>query len=210
MNSAPVGSGCGHGFFAWASCQGHTPGRESASTGTHIAKALRVVARRRGTTTPGGDLVVGQAASTGCAHRAKLCRTAPPAGPSRFQGRPKRRWPPTNRSLYCSGAAGDDGRKFAERPHRCRPRTAATCGGSGSVQRNTGQWCHQPGVFQGNRGQHKQRNLPVGLGLVFRVVRPRPRQRASHHAGLLVVEDLSRLVVLVDPRRPAARPADWP
>ena len=54
-----------------------------------------------------------------------------------------------------------------------------------------------PGEWSADRGEHEHRDLPVGLLLVLGVVGP-GRDRALPPRGLLVAEDLARLVVLGD------------
>src|SRR5262249_10309325 len=130
------------------------------------------------------------AASAGCVHLA-ACMTGPPAGP-RASGRPSHRWPPTAARCIAAGC-GVPRPKFAERPRRCRPRTAATSGGFGSVQQTPVNGATNQ-RFSVNRGEDEHRDLPVRLRLVLRVVRP-GGDRTLPPDGLLVAEYLARLVI---------------
>ena len=183
---------------------GHVHPAMDAHRPARHREALRVVARRRAHHAR-GDLVVGQL------HQ-QVVRAAQLVRPDRLQVlalQVDRRAGGLRQPLAeLQRAARRPRRKFAERPHRCRPRTAATCEGSGSVQRTPVNGATNQ-RFSVNRGQHENRDLPVRLRLVLGVVRPR-LDRTLPPGGLLVAERPRAPRSPWSPRRPAARPAGGP
>src|SRR5580693_525310 len=104
-----------------------------------------------------------------------------------------------NRSLNCSGVGvTTPAIRFA-----AASISAAERRGSGPLpgvpglwlsSADTDQWCH-PAANSLHRGEHEDRNLPIGLLLVLGVVRE-GRHRALPPGGLLVAEYLARVVVV--------------
>ena len=175
---------------------GHVHPAVDAHRPARHREALRVVARRRAHHA-GGDLLVGQLHQqvVGAAQLVRADRLQVLAlQVDRRAGGLRQPLAELQR-----GAARPR-RKFAERPHRCRPRTAAaTCGGSGSGQRTpiNGAMRSFTSGFQFTGVSTNTGICRSVFVLVVGVVGPR-RHRALPPGGLLVAEHLAGLVVLGD------------
>ncbi len=101
-----------------------------------------------------------------------------------------------SRSLNCSGLRSDHAGNSLSGLIDVGRGQAATYETVWLSSADTGQWCHLSisQQFSANRGQHENRDLPVGLLLVFGVVRP-GLDRTLPPGGFLVAEHLARLVV---------------